>query len=266
MTAVCLVLTACAEPARTAAGELAAVARTNAKVNYPRVSDAVTGMTGGRSFTAAGRPSGWVSSQAVIPHSSDVVVVYAGAKGAGARSWSARTVVAAGAAQIDRLDRSRNAAEQPRSEAGTTLLGLSVPIVDTQDRYGNEDYVAGPRAIARNYGDSAALLEAMETAGITEVAVRADDLFATRDAAAAKAFGAFMTSLLRNTGTSTVQQDSPRDLPSATCWDSGEEDAGNRYYCFLVHGRYFAQASGAALIEAQQVISAQYAILRAAGS
>ncbi|MEU6561105.1 DUF7373 family lipoprotein [Nocardia nova] len=54
----------------------------------------------------------------------------------------------------------------------------------------------------------------------------------------------------------------PKNLPVAKCREyQGREKMAIRYYCSVYHGRYAAFAAGEQLLDAQQRISAQYAIL-----
>lgn len=59
----------------------------------------------------------------------------------------------------------------------------------------------------------------------------------------------------------------PKNLPVAKCREyNGRETLATRFYCSVYHGRYAAFAAGEQLLDAQQRISAQYAILVKADS
>lgn len=67
----------------------------------------------------------------------------------------------------------------------------------------------------------------------------------------------------------SVWVDAPQDLPDTACWDTGGGDGegATHYYCYRAQGRHLIWGTAQNdLPTLHQAISAQYAILRAAGS
>ncbi|WP_162958535.1 DUF7373 family lipoprotein [Nocardia yunnanensis] len=97
-----------------------------------------------------------------------------------------------------------------------------------------------------------------EDAGVDRIAWKGDYLFRARDAAGAALIVANHSRLSRT----YVPVESPTNLPNAVCRKyTGPRAGAIPYYCFVRHDRYAAEASASQLLDAQQRISAQYAIL-----
>lgn len=103
--------------------------------------------------------------------------------------------------------------------------------------------------------DEAALFD---RAGVDRVAWKGTFLYRARDAAGAQAIvddHSRVTRIYR-------PADSPAGLPNAVCRKyTGPNVGAIPYYCFVRHDRYAAEVSAAQLLDAQQRISAQYALL-----
>ncbi|MFD3507551.1 hypothetical protein [Nocardia sp. NPDC058666] len=95
-----------------------------------------------------------------------------------------------------------------------------------------------------------------EQAGVDRVSEDKSTVYRTRDAAGAR-------QLLVESGHDkflrTVQ--TPAGLAAATCYESLRPKTVSRYYCTVSHDRYAAVVSSNQIADAQQAISAQYAIL-----
>ncbi len=96
-----------------------------------------------------------------------------------------------------------------------------------------------------------------ERAGVDRVSYGATQLVRTRDAAAAKRYLSEVTS-----DKYMVAAEAPKGLPGARCQKyRGPIRAAVPYYCYVAYDRYVGFAWASQLSEAQQRISAQYAIL-----
>ncbi|WP_174187946.1 DUF7373 family lipoprotein [Nocardia barduliensis] len=106
--------------------------------------------------------------------------------------------------------------------------------------------------------DSAEDRRIIEAAGVDRYATDGTDLFRTRDAAAA-------VQLREERGGLTKKfraAQAPKGLPAARCKEYiGNKTVVVRYYCSVTHDRYAAFAWSHQLLDAQQRISAQYALL-----
>ncbi|MVU78894.1 hypothetical protein GPX89_16780 [Nocardia sp. ET3-3] len=101
-------------------------------------------------------------------------------------------------------------------------------------------------------------IKLMDEAGVDRVAWKGEFLFRARDAAGAAKIVANHSQLSRT----YVRVDSPQGLPNAVCRKyTGPEAGAIPYYCFVWHDRYAAESSASQLLDAQQRISAQYAML-----
>ncbi|MFE3188647.1 hypothetical protein ACFXHA_06530 [Nocardia sp. NPDC059240] len=115
------------------------------------------------------------------------------------------------------------------------------------DLHGGLQLVQGP--------DSAKLLG---DAGVDRVAWKGNFLYRARDAAGA----ALIVADHSETSHTFIHADSPPNLPNAVCRKYiGPSFAAIPYYCFVWHDRYAAEVSAGQLQDAQQRISAQYAML-----
>ncbi|MFE5289047.1 hypothetical protein ACFRAQ_29120 [Nocardia sp. NPDC056611] len=102
--------------------------------------------------------------------------------------------------------------------------------------------------------DNAALFE---KAGVDRVAFNGGYVFRARDAAGAAAIVA------ERAGTSRTFRpaDSPVNLPNAQCRKyTGPQRFSITYYCYVTHGRFAGEVAASQLLDAQQRISAQYAL------
>ncbi|WP_039796160.1 DUF7373 family lipoprotein [Nocardia araoensis] len=106
--------------------------------------------------------------------------------------------------------------------------------------------------------DSAEDRKIIEAAGVDRYATDGTDLFRTRDAAAA-------AQLREQRGGLTKKfrgAESPKGLPAAHCKEYiGTKTVVVRFYCSVSYDRYAAFAWSHQLLDAQQRISAQYALL-----
>ncbi|MBO0856085.1 MAG: hypothetical protein J2P18_20230 [Nocardia sp.] len=94
--------------------------------------------------------------------------------------------------------------------------------------------------------------------GVDRFADYGNQLYRTRDAAAAEDLRDQLGGPDENFRTAAT----PKNLPIARCREyTGAEKLAVRYYCSVAHDRYTAFAAGEQLLDAQQRISAQYAIL-----
>ncbi|MFE3446419.1 hypothetical protein ACFXNW_25610 [Nocardia sp. NPDC059180] len=100
--------------------------------------------------------------------------------------------------------------------------------------------------------------EALTEAGVDRVAYDAGELYRTADAESAQEFKDKMSELDRYFRGSA----SPKGLPQATCMEyKGPAKGAIRFYCHVAYDRYYAFVGAEQLLDAQQRISAQYAIL-----
>ncbi|GAB2565398.1 DUF7373 family lipoprotein [Nocardia heshunensis] len=115
------------------------------------------------------------------------------------------------------------------------------------DLHGGLQLVQGP--------NSAKLLT---DAGVDRVAWKGHFLYRARDAAGAALIVADHSELSHT----FIPADSPPNLPNAVCRKYiGPSLGAIPYYCFVWHDRYAAEVSAGQLQDAQQRISAQYALL-----
>ncbi|KIA61544.1 hypothetical protein FG87_30070 [Nocardia vulneris] len=98
----------------------------------------------------------------------------------------------------------------------------------------------------------------IEEAGVDRFAVDATNVYRARDAAAAAKFRADRGGLTKR----FKSAESPQQLPVAKCKEYiGTQAMAVRFYCSVSQGRYAAFSWSHQLLDAQQRISAQYAIL-----
>ncbi len=96
-----------------------------------------------------------------------------------------------------------------------------------------------------------------EANGVDRFADYGNRVYRARDAAAALK----VRDELGDTTKNFKAASAPKNLPIAKCREyKGRERTAIRYYCSVAHGRYTGFASGEQLLDAQQRISAQYAI------
>ncbi|MTE11619.1 DUF7373 family lipoprotein [Nocardia aurantiaca] len=101
-------------------------------------------------------------------------------------------------------------------------------------------------------------IKLFEKAGVDRVAWKGNYLYRARDAAGA----AEIVEQHSRLGRTYVRADSPQNLPNAVCRKyTGPTLGAIPYYCFVWHDRYAAEVSAGQLLDAQQRISAQYAML-----
>lgn len=102
--------------------------------------------------------------------------------------------------------------------------------------------------------DNAALFE---RAGVDRVAFNGGYVFRARDAAGAAAIVAERA----RTSRTFRPADSPVNLPNAQCRKyTGPQRFSITYYCYVTHGRFAGEVAASQLLDAQQRISAQYAL------
>ncbi|MBF6438682.1 DUF7373 family lipoprotein [Nocardia cyriacigeorgica] len=98
----------------------------------------------------------------------------------------------------------------------------------------------------------------LEAAGVDRVAHDAGELYRTADAESAQELMDKSSQLNRFFRSA----DSPKGLPQATCTEyKGPAQGAIRFYCHVTYDRYYAFMGAEQLLDAQQRISAQYAIL-----
>ncbi|MET8422510.1 hypothetical protein [Nocardia sp. NPDC004860] len=103
--------------------------------------------------------------------------------------------------------------------------------------------------------DNAALFD---KAGVDRVAFNGGTVFRARDAAGADAIVAARS----ETSRTFRPAESPVNLPNAQCRKyTGPDKLAISHYCYVRHGRFAAEVSANQLLDAQQRISAQYALL-----
>lgn len=106
--------------------------------------------------------------------------------------------------------------------------------------------------------DMSELSQVVADNGVDKFAFDGTELFRARDATGAANVSSHLTKLSRKFRT----EDSPRNLPHARCIEYiGREMLAFRFYCSVPHGRYAAYTWSSQLLDAQQRISAQYALL-----
>ncbi|MFJ9370244.1 hypothetical protein ACIRRA_38285 [Nocardia sp. NPDC101769] len=145
--------------------------------------------------------------------------------------------------------------EQPVDMDG--VLGRTLPTV-----YDDESERGIPGVYDRHGGlqlfpgdDNAALFD---KAGVDRVAFNGGTVFRARDAVGADAIVAARS----ETSRTFRPAESPANLPNAQCRKyTGPEHFAISYYCYVRHGRFAAEVSANQLLDAQQRISAQYALL-----
>ena len=197
------------------------------------------------------------TSYLLVPHGADVLVSSLGGLDDREATALHRRALPKLLAASDAARGVQITEDEPRRDVFT----LSVPFADQDDRYLFDGSVAGPHAFAHQYHDSGRFFDKLSEAGVDAVAVRATTLMRASSDSAARTLGDFFADVA-GSGTS-VGAPSPRDLPSATCFKHTDDRTDNvSYHCMLVHGRYFAETRGDELLDAQQIISAQYVILR----
>ncbi|WP_280234009.1 DUF7373 family lipoprotein [Nocardia cyriacigeorgica] len=106
--------------------------------------------------------------------------------------------------------------------------------------------------------DPLARKQELEDAGVDRVAYDAGELYRAADAESAQELKDKSSELSRYFRSA----DSPKGLPQATCMEYVGPAAGAiRFYCHVAYDRYYAFMGAEQLLDAQQRISAQYAIL-----
>ncbi|MBF6289177.1 DUF7373 family lipoprotein [Nocardia cyriacigeorgica] len=106
--------------------------------------------------------------------------------------------------------------------------------------------------------DPVARKQEFEDAGVDRVAYDAGELYRTADAESARELMEKSSELNRFFRSA----ESPKGLPQATCTEyKGPAQGAIRFYCHVTYDRYYAFMGAEQLLDAQQRISAQYAIL-----
>ncbi|MEV6771306.1 hypothetical protein AB0N05_22065 [Nocardia sp. NPDC051030] len=143
----------------------------------------------------------------------------------------------------------------PMDPDGMLRMSLERPDGDSYQNMPGVYDLAGYLHFTR---DPAKARSTYENFGIDRVSSYGSELFRTRDAAAAKDFLA--TELVDKF---KRHAESPAGLPNARCnqYHGPEGKLATPFYCYVAFGRYVAMTYGSQLADAQQRISAQYAIL-----
>ncbi|MFC9998499.1 hypothetical protein [Nocardia sp. NPDC127526] len=97
--------------------------------------------------------------------------------------------------------------------------------------------------------------------GVDRVSWRGNFVYRAQDAAGA----AKIVVAHSETSRKFRPAESPANLPNALCREYFGSKYDIAYYCFVSHGRYAASVAANQLLDAQQRISAQYALLVNAG-
>ncbi|MGV9663555.1 DUF7373 family lipoprotein [Nocardia niigatensis] len=137
------------------------------------------------------------------------------------------------------------------------VLGRTLPtVVDDQSERGIPGVYDRHGGLQLFPGDDNAAL--FDKAGVDRVAFNGGTVFRARDAAGADAIIAARS----ETSRTFRPADSPADLPNAKCRKyTGPQKFAILHYCYVTHGRFAAEVSANQLLDAQQRISAQYALL-----
>ncbi|MFE3256018.1 hypothetical protein ACFXPS_12010 [Nocardia sp. NPDC059091] len=145
--------------------------------------------------------------------------------------------------------------EQPVDMDG--VLGRTLPTVhDDQSERGIPGVYDRHGGLQLFPGDDNAAL--FDKAGVDRVAFNGGTVFRARDAAGADAIVAARS----ETSRTFRPAESPANLPNAQCRKyTGPDKFAISHYCYVRHGRFAAEVSANQLLDAQQRISAQYALL-----
>lgn len=137
------------------------------------------------------------------------------------------------------------------------VLGRTLPTVaDDQSERGIPGVYDRHGGLQLFPGDDNAAL--FEKAGVDRVAFKGGYVFRARDAAGA---AAIMTARSETSRTFRPAE-SPVNLPNAQCRKyTGPQKLSITHYCYVTHGRFAAEVAANQLLDAQQRISAQYAML-----
>ncbi|MBF6171353.1 DUF7373 family lipoprotein [Nocardia blacklockiae] len=136
------------------------------------------------------------------------------------------------------------------------------PKEDTGGAWLNPPGVYDAHAALHFSSDPAESKALFEAAGVDKFADYGTQLFRARDAAGARKVRDELGDPQRNFRGAAA----PKNLPVAKCREyHGKEKMAVRYYCSVAHGRYASLTWADQLLDAQQRISAQYAMLVNAG-
>ncbi|NNH69783.1 hypothetical protein HLB23_07865 [Nocardia uniformis] len=131
-----------------------------------------------------------------------------------------------------------------------------------QDSWSNPPGVYDSRAALLLSGSPDEDRSTFEEFGVDRMADYGAWLYRTRDAAAATALRDEFVTTDKRFGPA----EPPKNLPAARCVEYiGKKSMAVRYYCAVAYDRYVAWVDGNQLLDAQQRVSAQYAVLVNAG-
>ncbi len=140
------------------------------------------------------------------------------------------------------------------------MLGRALSTVTADSSQPGVPGVYGPHA-ALHIKQGEDQVKLFEETGVDRLGFRGGTVYRARDAAGAAkivADHAQTTRLFKAV-------ESPANLPNAKCRQYIASKYAISFYCFVQHGRYAAEVSANQLLDAQQRISAQYAMLVNAG-
>ncbi|WP_024800325.1 hypothetical protein [Nocardia sp. BMG51109] len=151
---------------------------------------------------------------------------------------------------------------KPIDDEGMLGRTLIRPKEDTDGAWLNPPGVYNAHAALHFSTDRVATQQNFDEAGVDKFADYGTELYRARDARSAEKLRDELSNATRNFRTA----EPPKNLPAAKCREyHGKEQMATRYYCSVAYGRYTSMAWANQLLDAQQRISAQYAMLVNAG-
>ena len=143
------------------------------------------------------------------------------------------------------------------------LLIYALPTTEDESNLnGSGKAVYGPRGFSHLNGDAERTYNALEDAGVENVAFWDTTVIRAEDDEKTAELADELIAIDKETGFKEI--DSPAGLPTATCV-SKAESMGMQYQCYIVNGRYIGISTALDDLEAaQQKISAQYLVLKQA--
>lgn len=237
--------------------------KTETKPSEIRVESAGAGFPDGAISVSHPTADGVTRSMlTLVPNGADMLMVYSyGLRDREATSTTKRAV---------ELMRKQLPGSEKITETSAMVnadfVTLTVPFWKVEDPEGYDGTVVGPRAFAQLYDNPTPAFQAFFDAGVDLIGQRESTVF--RAASTEKAHqlsGTFTTPGQVGAGAPTA---SPQDLGAAKCTEFSTTTGGStkKYRCSVVVDRYFAATPAVkTLLEAQQLISAQYEILTQRG-
>ena len=147
---------------------------------------------------------------------------------------------------------------RPMDDENMLRRTLIRPKEDRDGSWLNPPGVYNAHAALHFSSDPVELGKALDEAGVDKFADYGSDMYRARDARSADKLRDELGAPTKN----FRNAEPPANLPVAKCREyHGKEQMAFRYYCAVSRGRYAAQVSADQLLDAQQRISAQYAML-----